>query len=214
MMRQSGLDVSNPVNVEPNEDEEVRVRKVLAPQKRYTFSDEAANYTSYDELCSDLKLRGMTTSGYNFNCLANATYGGAGRFDPSVPPNNPACVKASDEARDAIHAELMRRLPNESDAPFGSWHGGLSCAEAELIHKNKRFMKEAHTSVAALLARSIVVYDDRANGRPGFLALYTPGYTTPFRIITKEQAKALADLNDNTLWVHLGPDHYTMLKRE
>ena len=213
----SGLNKSNPVEIEPNKDEEVRVRKALASQKRYTRSDTAVNYTSLAELCSDLKLSVMRTSGHNYNCLANATFGGAGRFDPSVPLGDRECVRASDEARAAIYAELKCHLPIESDAPSDSWHGGLSHAEAKRIHKDKGFMKEAHMSAAAtLLARSIVVYDDRANGQPGVLGLFSPGYT-PFKIITREQAKALAeDLNDNTLWVHLGlpGPHYSMLKRE
>ena len=71
-------------------------------------------------------------------------------------------------------------------------------------------------SVAAtLLKRSIVVYDDRdrLSGLPGILTLFSPGCTTPFKAISKTEACELACKNDGTLWVHLTPDHYTMLKR-
>ena len=77
------------------------------------------------------------------------------------------------------------------------------------------FMKEAHMAVVAtLLDRAIVVYDDRdrKSGLPGFVTLYSPGYT-PFKAIGKVQARELADKHDDTLWVHLTPGHYTALKR-
>lgn len=76
-------------------------------------------------------------------------------------------------------------------------------------------MKEAHMAVVAtLLKRSIVVYDDRdrKSGLPGFVTLYSPGYT-PFKAIGKVQARELANKHDDTLWVHLTPGHYTALKR-
>ena len=68
--------------------------------------------------------------------------------------------------------------------------------------------------VATLLDRAIVVYDDRdrKSGLPGFVTLYSPGYT-PFKAIGKVQARELADKHDDTLWVHLTPGHYTALKR-
>ena len=68
--------------------------------------------------------------------------------------------------------------------------------------------------VATLLKRSIVVYDDRdrKSGLPGFVTLYSPGYT-PFKAIGKVQARELANKHDDTLWVHLTPGHYTALKR-
>ena len=77
------------------------------------------------------------------------------------------------------------------------------------------FMKEAHMAVVAtLLDRAIVVYDDRdrKSGLPGFTVLYSPGYS-PFKAIGKVQARELADKRDGTLWVHLTPGHYTVLKR-
>ena len=78
-------------------------------------------------------MRRVYTSGHNFNCLANSTYGGGGYFDPSFP--NAAACKASDGARDTIHQELMRRLPRWSHNSPCEWHGGMSRAEARAIQE-------------------------------------------------------------------------------
>ena len=68
---------------------------------------------------------------------------------------------------------------------------------------------------ASLLGRSIVVYDDRdrRTGLPGVMTLVLPGCDAPFTVISKVQARELLSKNDSTLWVHLTPCHYTMLKR-
>ena len=66
-------------------------------------------------------------------------------------------------------------------------------------------MKEAHMAVVAtLLDRAIVVYDDRdrKSNLPGFMVLYSPGYT-PFKAIGKVQARELANKRDDTHTVAL-----------
>ena len=84
-------------------------------------------------MTSDLQLRRVPTSGYNFNCLANATYGSLGRFDPSVSTAEDRV--ASDAARREIHMRLMQRLESADLNESPSWHQGFSLIDAERIFK-------------------------------------------------------------------------------
>ena len=40
----------------------------------HSIRDKTTNYASIDDLHYDLSMRSVSTSGHNFNCLANATF--------------------------------------------------------------------------------------------------------------------------------------------
>ena len=77
-------------------------------------------------------------------------------------------------------------------------------------------MEEAHIHAAAsLLARTIMVYDDqtRAEGRPGILLRYEPGYVSTSTVVKKKGVLRMLERGPAVLWIHLTPGHFTTLRR-
>lgn len=86
---------------------------------------------------------------------------------------------------------------------------------ADVCWQGRAFMEEAHIHVvASLLARTIVVYDDRqrAEGRPGILMRYEPGYVSTATVVKKKSALRLLEHGAAVLWIHLTPGHFTTLR--
>jgi hypothetical protein len=73
-------------------------------------------------------------------------------------------------------------------------------------------MNEAHIH-AFLLARTIVVFDDRERGQPGILFCYEPGYAKAAKVIKQTTAKHMMAQDPTVLWIHLTPGHFTALRR-
>ena len=104
-------------------DEEKEKRKQLRKEFR---ADQ--HFNSCSELCSELDLRRLKTSGNNNCCLAFATFYNEHRFNPSAKTLKDK--QAGDAARKSIHDELMIRLSRWSYKSMEAWHYGLARDDA------------------------------------------------------------------------------------
>ena len=76
-----------------------------------------------------------------------------------------------------------------------------------------KFMEEAHIHAAAsLLARTIMVYDDRqrTEGQPRILMRYEPGYVSTATVVKKKGALRMLERGSAVLWIHLTTTTTTM----
>ena len=103
--------------------------------RRQAFRNDAP-FSSLAQVETELRLTKVYTGDYHYNCLAFATYGASGFFDPRG--GDEASQLLSDAARTALHKQLMAALPADEsclDLDHDSWCVGfpsprvLSCIE-------------------------------------------------------------------------------------
>ena len=187
------------------------------PKKKRRLSPRANRNIPLDEALDRLRLRQITTQGYNNNCLAFAVALSSEAIAPTMLAQQQAEVW-SDEERLRTHTLLIERLEaelgkvegvelsNRAKRRIGDgavWWQGTSIALAESIFQRKKFMCESHAAVFAnRLQREIVVIDARNRSRVAPLTLvhYPVGFEA-WKAIGLTQAKVMRDLERQSLWL-------------